>query len=177
VPGSDCYLQSETIASDPGGNNGTENYTYDGVGNRKTHSSTIPSLPGSMSYTYDSNDRLTTDSYDNNGNTTSSSGISLTYDFENRLQMKGAVINVYDGDSNRVSETATGMTTSYLVDTQNPTGYSQVMGELVSGALHPVLQRRRLGSRGSWHPTPYDIERSGAVCGPAPSPSSTRPRR
>ncbi len=88
------HLQSETIANDPGGNNGAESYTYDAVGNRKTLSSTIPSLPGSMSYTYDTNDRLTTDSYDNNGNTTSSSGISFTYDFENRLLMKGAVINV-----------------------------------------------------------------------------------
>jgi hypothetical protein len=36
----------ELIASDPGGNNGAESYTYDAVGNRKTLSSTIPSLPG-----------------------------------------------------------------------------------------------------------------------------------
>ena len=106
MPRENDHLQSETIASDPGGNNGAESYTYDAVGNRKTLSSTIPSLPGSMNYTYDANDRLTTDSYDNNGNTTSSSGISFTYDFENRLLMKGAVINVYDGDGNRVSETA-----------------------------------------------------------------------
>ena len=42
-------LQSETIASDPGGNNGQESYTYDAVGNRKTLSSTIPSLSGSNS--------------------------------------------------------------------------------------------------------------------------------
>ena len=131
----DYHLQSETIASDPGSNNGAESYTYDAVGNRKTLSSTIPSLPGGMSYTYDANNRLTTDSYDNNGNTTLSSGISFTYDFENRLLMKGAVINVYDGDGNRVSETAAGTTTSYLVDTLNPTGYSQVMDELVSGAV------------------------------------------
>jgi hypothetical protein len=32
---------------------------------------------------------------------------------------------VYDGDGNRVSETAGGVTTKYLVDTLNPTGYSQ----------------------------------------------------
>jgi hypothetical protein len=42
---------------------------------------------------------------------------------------------VYDGDGNRVSETAGGTTTKYLVDTLNPTGYSQVVDELVSGAV------------------------------------------
>jgi len=40
----DFHLQSETIASDPGGNHGAESYTYDAVGNRKTLSSTITSL-------------------------------------------------------------------------------------------------------------------------------------
>jgi hypothetical protein len=56
-------LQTETITSDPGGNNGSETYTYDGVGNRLTLNSTIPSLSGSVSYSYDPNDRLNTDTY------------------------------------------------------------------------------------------------------------------
>ena len=72
------------MPSAPGGNNGAESYNYDFVGNRKTLSSTIPSLPGSVSYNYDSNDRLTTDTYDNDGNTLSSAGTASTYDFENR---------------------------------------------------------------------------------------------
>ena len=42
---------------------------------------------------------------------------------------------VYDGDGNRVAETVGGTATKYLVDTLNPTGYAQVMDELVSGAV------------------------------------------
>ena len=165
----DYHLQSETIASDPGGNNGAETYTYDSVGNRKTVNSTIPSLGGSMSYTYDANDRLTTDSYDSNGNTISSSGISFTYDFENRLLMKGAVINVYDGDGNRVSNTAGGTTTTYLVDTLNPTGYSQVVDELVSGAVTRTYTygRQRISENqfisGAWKPSFYGYDGHGNV--------------
>src|ERR1700734_390321 len=67
-------MQSETITADPASDNGAESYTYDAVGNRKTLASTIPSLPGSISYTYDAHDRLTTATYDNDGNTTSSGG-------------------------------------------------------------------------------------------------------
>jgi YD repeat-containing protein len=60
----------------------------------------------------DANDRLSIDSYDNNGNTTSSG--TNTYDFENRMTAHGSVQIVYDGDGNRVSETAGGVTTKYL---------------------------------------------------------------
>ncbi len=42
---------------------------------------------------------------------------------------------VYDGDGNRVSETVAGVTTKYLVDTVNPTGYAQVLDELQSGTV------------------------------------------
>jgi RHS repeat-associated protein len=42
---------------------------------------------------------------------------------------------VYDGDGNRVSENIGGVTTNYLVDTQNPTGYAQVVEELQNGAV------------------------------------------
>ena len=41
----------------------------------------------------------------------------------------------YDGDGIRVSETAGGVTTKYLVDSLNPTGYSQVLDEIVNGAV------------------------------------------
>ncbi len=40
---------------------------------------------------------------------------------------------VYDGDGNRVAKTVNGVTTHYLVDDLNPTGYPQVVEEL-SGA-------------------------------------------
>jgi hypothetical protein len=44
----------------------------------------------------------------------------------------------YDGDGNRVAMTAGGVTTTFLVDTVNPTGHSQVLEELVGGAVQRV---------------------------------------
>ena len=126
-------LTTETVTADPHNNNGVGSYTYDAVGNRKTLSTTIPPA-GGISYTYDADDRLGSDQYDGDGNTISSGGIANTYDFENHLITHGGVTVVYDGDGNRVSETVAGVTTSYLVDTVNPTGYAQVVDELQNGA-------------------------------------------
>jgi len=64
---------------------------------------------------------------------------------------------VYDGDGNRVAETVGGATTNYLVDTVNPTGYAQVVDELVSGSvtkaysygLERISQNWQLGT-GNW---------------------------
>src|SRR5579863_4086795 len=76
---------------------------------------------------------------------------------------------VYDGDGNRVSETPAGTTTSYLVDTLKPTGYSQVMNELVSGAvtrtytfgLQRVSENQLIG--GAWKPSFYGYDGHGNV--------------
>ena len=131
-------LTSETITSDPSGatGNGALTYSIDPVGNRLTRASTLAAL-GAQSFGYDANDELTTDSYDANGNTTSSGGHTYGYDFENRLVSKdsGAVTVLYDGDGNRVAKTAGGVTTKYLVDDLNPTGYLQVMDEVSGGAV------------------------------------------
>jgi len=127
-------LTSETIAGGAA-QNGTISYTYDPVGNRTQLTSTVAAIPSSGLLNYDANDRLAPDVYDSNGNTTSSGGIGNTYDFENHLIQHGAVTVVYDGDGNRVSKTAGGVTTKYLVSDVNPTGYVQVMDELVSGAV------------------------------------------
>jgi len=131
-------LTSEQVSSDPHGNNGTGAYTYDNVGNRLTLNSSLPPA-GMMNYTYDADDRLGSDQYDPNGNTINSLAVANTYDFENHLvqhgTQPGAVTIVYDGDGNRVSETVGGVTTNYLVDTQNPTGYVQVVDELQNGAV------------------------------------------
>jgi RHS repeat-associated protein len=127
-------LTSETVTADPTGHNGTASYTYDNVGNRTMLSSTLPPA-GGASYSYDADDRLASDSYDANGNTVLSGGVSDSYDFENHLTQHGAVTIVYDGDGNRVAETVGGVTTQYLVDTQNPTGYAQVVDELQSGTV------------------------------------------
>ena len=94
----------------------------------------MPAVPAGL-FNYDANDRFTAgDTYDNDGNTVSSGGIANVYDFENHLVQKGGVTIVYDGDGNRVSKTVAGVTTTYLVDAQNPTGYAQVLYESFSGS-------------------------------------------
>jgi RHS repeat-associated protein len=107
------------------------------VGNRTQKTSTIAGYPGGLT-NYNANDQISTDSYDNDGNTTASNGVGYVYDFENHLvQAGGGISIVYDGDGNRVSKTVAGMTTTYLVDDQNPTGYSQVVYESTAGSSAP----------------------------------------
>ncbi len=131
-------LASETVTGDPRGamGNGAIVYSLDPAGNRVSRASTLASLT-SQDFTCDANDQLTVDSYDPNGNTTHTEGDTYAYDFENHLISKngGAVKIVYDGDGNRVAKTAGGLTTQYLVDDLNPTGYLQVLEELSAGAV------------------------------------------
>jgi len=161
-------LTSETVSADPHNNNGVGSYTYDAVGNRKTLSSTLPPA-GGMNYGYDADDRLASDQYDADGNTTNSVGIANTYDFENHLITHGGVTIAYDGDGNRVSETVAGVTTKYLVDTANPTGYAQVVDELQSGTvsrtysygLERIDENQVLNS--SWTASFYSYDGHGSV--------------
>jgi len=165
----DYRLTSEAITADPGGVNGTVGYTvYDLANNRKTMTSTLSAIPAGT-FSYDNNDRLTTDIYDANGNTTSSGGITRTYDFENHLTGYGAVVLTNDGDGNRVSEMIGGVTTKYLVDTLNPTGYAQVMDEVVGTAvnrtyaygLRRISENQLVGS--TWTPSFYGYDGHGNV--------------
>jgi RHS repeat-associated protein len=163
-------LTGESISSDPADVNGTVAYGLDPVGNRQSETSTLSGLdPGSFTYNVD--DELTTNSYDNNGNTTQSGVNSFTYDSENELKTMngGAVTLLYDGDGNRVAETASGLTTQYLVDDQNPTGYAQVMEEVVGGA---VTRRYTYGLQrisenqivsNVWTPSFYGYDGEGSV--------------
>jgi RHS repeat-associated protein len=96
--------------------------------------STLAVVPSGL-WNYDNNDRLATDTYDNDGNTTWSAGIQNVYDFENHLIQHGAITYQYDGDGNRVSKTLAGVTTYYLVDTENPTGYAQVVDEITGTSI------------------------------------------
>jgi YD repeat-containing protein len=133
-------LTGETISgSADATKNGAVGYTYDPVGNRLQRTSTLAPVPAA-SYTYDANDRLMTDTYDLNGNTTASGGNTYGYDFENHLltHNAGAVTIVYDGDGNRVAKTTGGITTQYLVDDRNLTGYAQVLEELSGGTVQRV---------------------------------------
>ena len=54
----------------------------------------------------------------------------------------GGVTLVYEGDSNRVGGTASGVATKFLVDTLNPTGYSQVMDQVSQRLRDPDLRLR-----------------------------------
>jgi RHS repeat-associated protein len=70
-----------------------------------------------------------------------------TYNFENRIVERetsdGRHIEiVYDGDGNRVSKTADGITVYYLVDANNLTGYAQVMEELVTNHVGALVVDR-----------------------------------
>ena len=124
-------LTGETIGGDPDGVDGTIGYLYDPVGNRLTRTSTVSGIDP-QTFTYDANDRITSESYDANGNTlVTVDGRVFAYDSDNRLI--GAdpdVTFLYDGDGNRVARTVDGVTTEFLVDTLNPTGYSQVLEEI-----------------------------------------------
>jgi len=105
----------------------------------------------------------------NNGNTITSLGTGNSYDFENHLVQHGFVTMVYDGDGNRVSETVGSVTTNYLVDTQNPTGYAQVADELVGGTvtrsysygLERISESQTLNS--SWTSSFYGYDGHGSV--------------
>jgi len=161
-------LTTETVTSDPHNNDGAISYTYDAVGNRKTLNSTLPP-EGGMVYTYDADDHLGSDQYDADGNTVNSFGIANAYDFENRMITHGGVTIVYDGDGNRVAETVGGVTTNYLVDTVNPTGYAQVVDELQSSTvartysygLERISENQTLNS--TWTPSFYGYDGHGSV--------------
>ncbi len=153
-------LLSETISGDSQGGNGTITYTYDLTGNRMSRTSNVAGV-STVTDTYNANDELSSEvsggvttsySYDANGNTVESvtgnqSPVTFVYDSQNRLVKQDAgtsseVDITYDGAGNKVSETVGGVTTKYLIDGNNPTGYSQIVEEIVNGA---VTRRYTLG--------------------------------
>jgi RHS repeat-associated protein len=181
----DTYrLLTETVAGAPAA--GMVSYLYDPVGNRVSRTSTLPGVTTSA-YGFDSNDRLSSDQHDANGNTTfgqQAEGIfaSDQYDFEDRLisRNNGAIQIVYDGDGNRVAKVLTTATnvlaTFYLVDELNPSGYAQVVEELtVDGAQFPSPVVTRTYTWGhmlvsqdqfdgvAWQPSFYGYDGSGNV--------------
>ena len=127
-----CAVQSKKARAEGRCVSGTRIASYActsvAVGNRKQLTSTVAAIPATGLLNYDANDRLSTQLYDNNGNTVNNGTLNV-YDFENRLVQRGNVHIVYDGDGNRVSETVGGATVSYLVADVNPTGYPQVVQE------------------------------------------------
>ncbi|MGO9405344.1 MAG: RHS repeat-associated core domain-containing protein [Terriglobales bacterium] len=85
------------------------------------------------------------------------------------MNRKTVNICTYDGDGNRVSETVGGVTTSYLVDTANPTGYAQAVDELQSGTvtrtysygLERINENQALN--GTWTASFYGYDGHGSV--------------
>jgi RHS repeat-associated protein len=114
---------------------------------------------------------LVRETYDQNGNVTATGGKAFSYDSENHLTSmnSGAVTLVYDGDGNRVAKTVGGVTTYYLVDDLNPTGYAQVVDELTGGSvsrqytygLQRIRQQQEISS--AWTPSFYGYDGGGTV--------------
>jgi RHS repeat-associated protein len=164
-------LTNETISADPANKDGVVTYTLDSVGNRKTIASSLSGVNSGGTFSYTPDDELSTDMYDNNGDTTHSGANSFTYDSENHLMAmnSGAVTLLYDGDGNRVAKTVNGVTTRYLVDDLNPTGLPQVVDELVGGAvtrqysygLDRISENQFVS--GAWTASFYGVDGGGSV--------------
>jgi hypothetical protein len=105
-----------------------------------------------------------------NGNVTATGGKSFTYNSQNQLisMNSGAVQIVYDGEGSRVAKTVSGVTTYYLVDDLNPTGYAQVFEELTGSTVSPGAPGllRDLGG----HSSQSSGLRISYPSGPAPRP-------
>ncbi len=132
-------LTNEAISNDPEHENGNVAYGLDPVGNRLSEVSSLGGV-SSGSFGYNADDELSTDTYDNNGNTLATGGKTFTYDSQNQLRTMngGSVTLIYDAFGNRVVKTANSVTTRYLVDDLNPTGLPQVMDEVVGGTVDRV---------------------------------------
>jgi RHS repeat-associated protein len=163
-------LTNETISLDPNNKNGSVSYGLDPVGNRSSETSSLSGI-SSGSFSFNQDDQLVGESYDSNGNVTASGGKTFSYNTENQLvSMNGAVVQlVYDGDGNRVRKIANGVTTQFLVDDLNPTGYTQVVEELTNGAvsrtytygLQRISQNQVISN--TWTPSFYGYDGFGTV--------------
>ncbi len=163
-------LTNETIGSAPSGANGSVSYTLDPVGNRTSDTSSLPGVTA-VSGTYNAYDEVSSETYDNNGNATHVGTNTFAYDAENHLTSmnSGSVTLIYDGDGNRVAKIVGGVTTSYLVDDLNPTGYPQVVEELTGGSvtrqytygLQRISQNQVIDS--AWTPSFYEYDGGGNV--------------
>jgi YD repeat-containing protein len=135
-------LTNESINNAVSGPNGATGYGYDTV-NRTSWSSNLPNVPN-VAPTYDPDDRRTSDeNFDSNGSTINTGGHSYTYDAEGKLigVDNGAITLTYDSDGNLISKSnsTTGKTETFLIDTVNPTGYAQIVETQVNGSLANVF--------------------------------------
>ena len=118
------------------------------MGNRL--SKTVNGVP--IGYTYDANDRMLAEGskvfhYDANGNTIFADGMTLNYDFEDRLigtngGPGGPTQYAYDAGGSRIRRSVNGAVTSYLVDTL--WGYGDVVEER-DGLVGSLTARYEMG--------------------------------
>ena len=130
-------LTNETISNTAP--TGSISYGYDAVGNRTNRSSGVTGI-GNQTPTFNTNDWISTDGFDSNGNTTTNSSNQIyRYDYADRLTNfnGGAVVIVYDAEGNRIQKVVGSTKILYLVSGVNPTGYPQVVEEFnVSGTTN-----------------------------------------
>ncbi|HLX69591.1 MAG TPA: LamG-like jellyroll fold domain-containing protein [Verrucomicrobiae bacterium] len=114
-------------------------YLYDAVGNRTVRTNVSVGLgPVNQMLAYNTNDWLTTNAYDSNGNTLRSTNAGTAsgpyyYDAQNHLTNYNSLVYLaYNGDGIRVEKTVNGTNIYYLVDDRNPSGYAQVLEEWTS---------------------------------------------
>jgi RHS repeat-associated protein len=163
-------LTSENITNDPSKENGSVGYDLDPVGNRLTETSSLTGI-SSGNFSYNTDDQLSGEMFDPNGNVTETGGKTFAYDSQNELvsMNNGAVSIVYDGFGSRVAKTVNGVTTRYLVDDLNPTGYPQVVDELTNGVVSRTytygLQRIDEDQvvNNAWTPSFYGYDGFGTV--------------
>jgi len=138
-------LTTESITNASSGVNGTSTFTYDPT-NRLSRSSTIAGVT-STTQTYNVNDERTSDEgFDNEGDTTGTGGNTFTYDIVSKLTgatlvspTAESISLTYDGDANLVQKTVNGVATTYLIDTNNISGYAQIIEAKTNGALTDVF--------------------------------------
>jgi RHS repeat-associated protein len=163
-------LTNETISLDPNNKNGSVGYGLDPVGNRTSETSTLSGI-NSGSFSFNQDDELASESYDSNGNVTAGGGKTFSYNTDNQLvSMSGGAVQIlYDGDGNRVKKIVGGVTTQYLVDDLNPSGYAQVVDELTNGAVSRTYTYglQRIGQNqvvsNAWTPSFYGYDGFGTV--------------
>jgi RHS repeat-associated protein len=97
-------------------------FTYDRVGNRLSQSLAVSGgAPTVTNYTYNAANQITNSgfTYDNNGNLTSDSTNTHTWDRANRLLNMGGAAYKYDALGNRIRQTVGSIVTNYLLDLQS----------------------------------------------------------
>jgi len=114
--------------------NGTISYALDPVGNRLSDTSNLGPV-GSFSTTYNADDQSQAETSDAFGDTTATGGKTYAYNSWLKLvSMNGGQVTLaYNGLGQLEAKSTGGVTTQYLTDDLSPTGYPQVVAELVNG--------------------------------------------